>query len=128
MAFDTRTRRAEAAPAFRKFGCDAKKSNAVRCLGELPNDLAWGLECLVCIPERAGGSVACELQFCRAVAFGDVPGAVQSGEENGNALRALPLKRRQAMSNLLQACAEPGGEQFEIVPQLSSGLQESLVR
>ncbi|SFJ81723.1 Methylmalonyl-CoA mutase [Bradyrhizobium sp. Gha] len=66
-----RARRAEAAAACRKFGRNAEKSDAVRRLGELPNDLAGCLERQMSVPEWARRPVPCKLQLCRAMSRGD---------------------------------------------------------
>ncbi len=108
----------EAADAFDDLRRDAQIFDAVGGLRELPDDASRRLEGLMDVPQRAGAAVARELEFRRAVALGDVAGAVDAREKHRHALVAGALQRRQPVRDLLEAGVKARRQQFEIVAQL----------
>src|SRR5262245_10675161 len=109
------------------MGGEAEVTHAVRGLGQLAQDASGTLERLVGVPERTGGAEPGELEFGGAVALGDVSGAVDAGEEDGDTLAPGALQRAEAMADLLDRGAETGGEKLEIVAQVLRRFQEGRI-
>ena len=100
---------------------------AVLHLDELAQDLPRALERLVQRPKRAVAAVARKGKAPCGEALGDVAGAVDADEEEGNASRAGALQRGQPMRDLLQPRAEPRLQQVEVVAGRLAGRMEAAV-
>lgn len=79
------------------------------------------------VPEWAGGAITRELEFCRAMALGDVACSVDAGKEQWRAFQTGSLQRGQTMGYLFDAGAEAGRKQFEIVTEIFRRIKERFV-
>mmetsp|Transcript_11615 Transcript_11615/g.21555 ORF Transcript_11615/g.21555 Transcript_11615/m.21555 type:complete len:197 (+) Transcript_11615:401-991(+) len=106
---------------------DAEEAAAIGHLGDLGQDAAGLGEGLMYVPQRAGATVAGEMEARGTLALGDIARLVDSHEVERYAASPIALQRGQSVADGLEADVEALLQQLHVIAAAARGVEEGPV-